>query len=99
MRPLLAALALALAHAGCSTSPCQELGERICRCQPGTTHDGCRTQVERRVDGLDPDAALEDLCEARLATCQAPAGYELCEWLLTPDGKEACGLTAPDPAP
>lgn len=89
MRPALLLVAAALALAGCSDSPCQELGERLCACQPGTTSDACETRVE---DLLDQDDPGEGFCEARLAECNAPAGAIFCEWLLTERGKEACGL-------
>jgi hypothetical protein len=92
---LLAALLLALAAAACGDSPCQELGERICRCQPGLGEDACRTQVEEQLKNVDPG---DDFCDAHLATCNHPTGGELCEFLLTEDGKIACGL-APEPAP
>jgi hypothetical protein len=95
MRPLAVAALLVLA-AACSDSPCQKLGERICRCQAGMTEDSCKTQVDNQLGDLDPG---EDLCQARLDACNAPAGADFCEWLLTEDGKDACGLTAPPPQP
>jgi hypothetical protein len=87
---------LALAAAGCSDSPCQELGERICRCQPGATNDGCQSQVESQLDAVD---APEGRCDELLGTCVAPEGGDLCEWLLTAAGKDACGLTPTSAAP
>jgi hypothetical protein len=93
MRPAALLVAAALALAGCSDSPCQELGERLCACQPGTTSDSCTTRVEDRLEDEDPG---EGFCEDRLATCNAPEGAVFCEWLLTEDGKVACGL-APEP--
>jgi len=92
----LAAAAVALVLAACGDSPCQELGERICRCQPGFGTDACKTQVENQLKNLDPS---EDVCDAHLATCNAPPGAELCEWLLTSQGKQACGLAPPGPTP
>jgi hypothetical protein len=82
------AIALALAATGCSDSPCQELGERVCACS-GQSGDACRVQVESQVDSFDPG---ESTCEAFLASCSAPGGVDLCEWLLTAEGKVACGL-------
>ncbi|HET8538679.1 MAG TPA: hypothetical protein VFL83_02285 [Anaeromyxobacter sp.] len=46
---LVAAVALA---AGCATSPCQELGEKLCKCQPGMTEDGCKTQVQDQLNQI-----------------------------------------------
>jgi hypothetical protein len=95
MRPAALLAAAALALAACSDSPCQELGERLCACQPGTTRDSCETRVEDLIDRDDPG---DDFCETRLSTCNAPEGAVFCEWLLTEDGKDRCGLD-PLPAP
>jgi len=92
-------LAFALAAAGCGESPCQDLGERLCRCEPGTTADSCKRQVEAQLKDIDPSSALEDYCQARLDSCSAPAEAEFCEWLVTTAGKDACGLTPAVPAP
>ena len=94
MRRVALASLLALA-AACSTSPCQELGERLCQCQPGTTKDTCKTQVQNQLKDLSPD---ESTCQKHLDQCNAPAGVDFCEWLLTANGKTACGL-APQPPP
>jgi hypothetical protein len=94
MRRLLP-LALALLAAACSDSPCQDLGERLCSCT-GQSSDVCKTQVEQQLE----TAGLGDAtCEDYLASCSAPAGTTLCEWLLTADGKQACGIAHPDPVP
>lgn len=96
MRPFAASAAvaaLALALAGCGDSACQELGERICACQPGLGSDACKNLIEDQLGSKDPG---DGYCEARLTTCNAPNGGNLCEWLLTEEGKIACGL-APEP--
>ena len=87
MRRLLAALALALL-AGCHTSSCQDLGEKLCACT-GPTKDVCKTQVEDQLKSAD---LAESTCDAILAQCNAPAGTSLCEWLLTCPGQVACGI-------
>ncbi len=99
-------LAAALALAACSKSPCQELGERLCRCQPNISQDTCKTQVQNQLKDLNPPQSLEDYCQQRLdgtgpsdPGCNAPAGADFCEWLLTKDGKDFCGLTPASPAP
>ncbi len=88
MRRLVAALALALL-AGCHTSSCQDLGEKLCACT-GPTKDVCKTQVEDQLKAVD---LPESRCDAILATCdQKPADANFCEWLLTEDGQKACGI-------
>lgn len=85
----LAAAALLAALAACGTSPCQELGQRICGCQPGLASSTCKTQVEQQLKSTDPGEAK---CNELLASCVAPSGVDLCEWMLTEAGKKACGL-------
>lgn len=107
------AVAAALASAGCGTSACQDLGEKLCTCQPGMTQDTCKAQVQEQLNQLGVDTAgfngmldrveagrpirYEDFCRTRLDACTAAqdtAGTtDFCEFLLTQDGKNACGLT------
>src|SRR5512138_1629883 len=113
VRPALAlAAAAALAASGCSTSPCQKLGEKLCSCQVGETQDTCKTQVQDELnrigvgnpgfDGLldhiesGKPATFEDYCQVRLDKCeggQQAANADFCEYLLTAEGKDLCGLT------
>jgi hypothetical protein len=91
----LALASLVVLAAACGDSPCQDLGERICSCQPGMSEDACTSQVEAQLE----DASISDgTCEQILDACTAPAGADFCEWLLTEDGKDACRLTPPPPA-
>ncbi len=88
IRPALAlAAAATLAAAGCSTSPCQKLGEKLCSCQAGETQDTCKTQVQDQLnrigvgnpgfDGLldhiesGKPTTFEDYCQQRLDACDA----------------------------
>jgi ABC-type oligopeptide transport system substrate-binding subunit len=118
-RPSALALAAALAlSAACATSPCQELGEKLCGCQPGTTQDSCRTQVQEQLNALGvgnpgfnglldhvedgKPVTFEDYCQARLDQCTSKAteqGAVFCEFLLTEEGKDLCGLTPKFPPP
>ncbi len=107
------AAAAALAASGCGTSACQQLGEKLCACQPGMSTDTCTTQVTNQLnelgvespgfDGmLDNVAAGEPVgfnakCQQFLDACAPPANVDFCEWLLTPAGKTACGLTPASP--
>lgn len=99
-RPLLAALALAasVALAGCS-SPCRDLGDRLCRCTAaGTTRDTCERQVQQDLDRIGTSDDQEKYCDGKLATCEAPSGADFCEWLDTSCGKALCGLSLEEPA-
>lgn len=99
MRPFLAtavAAALATLLPGCST-PCQELGNKLCECRgSGTTRRTCENQVDDELTRLKPDQAAQDACEAALETCHAPKGVGFCTWLDGTDGKLACGLALPE---
>ena len=97
MRPtvLLAAALAALAAAGCS-SPCQDLGDRMCSCVPaGTARDNCKQQIKNQLDAVNPGKATEDVCDCLLGTCNAPDGVYFCEWIVTDPGMQACGLAYP----
>jgi hypothetical protein len=103
MRLPLAPLALAtlLASALACGSPCQELGDRICECQPaGAARDTCRQGVRNRLSDADPSSAQQSFCEARLAECRDPADdADACARLETEAGRVACGLAFPGAAP
>ena len=92
--PLLALAAAAALAAGCSTSPCQELGERLCSCT-GQSKDTCKTQVEDQLKRLDPTQDTLDRCDALLGSCKEPEGAVFCEWLRTSSAKVACGVAPP----
>ncbi len=86
-RPAVIALAAAaaLAAAGCGTSKCQDLGEKLCSCQPGMTQDACKSQVQDQLNRAGVDTAgfngmldrveagepirFEDRCQAQLDAC------------------------------
>ena len=86
---LLLAATAALAAGGCSTSPCQELGEKLCNCQPGSTEDSCRTQVQDQLNNLGVETpgfgglldhlqsgqpiSFDDYCQQRLDACVGAA--------------------------
>ncbi len=95
MRRLLSIAALGLFAAGCST-PCQDLGDRICQCVPvGSSVDSCKTEVQNMVKSVDPTKDQDHKCSDLLDSCNAPAGVEFCDWLQTADGKVDCGLAYP----
>jgi len=99
-RAALAAFALALAagSAGCS-SPCQELGDRICGCTPeGQRRTNCKNDVKNRVKAANPSADAESQCTAALDTCPDPANNaNACDLYNTCQGKVDCGLALPPP--
>jgi hypothetical protein len=86
--------AAALAVAGCSTSPCQTLGEKLCSCT-GLSSDTCKTQIEEQLTKLGPTKDTLDRCEQLLGTCHEPAGANFCDWLRTSEAKIACGVAPP----
>jgi hypothetical protein len=91
MRSLL--LALLVAALTACTGPCSELGNRLCECAPlGTTADTCRRQVDAELSKQKP---TDSQCSAWLDTCNAPDGVQLCEFIQSTTGKEACGIAYP----
>ncbi|BDG03610.1 hypothetical protein [Anaeromyxobacter oryzae] len=96
MRPALAVLVAALSLAACK-GPCQELGNRLCRCVgSGTTRDTCERQVQNQISSANPGKDVEDICSARLDTCIEPQGADFCAWVQTECGKASCGLSVED---
>jgi hypothetical protein len=94
--PRLLALAALAALAAC-TSPCQDLGDRICECDPaGVGKDACLRQVSNAVDAQSLTSAQENACTDFLGACHTESGAEtgaaFCEWLSSAEGKTACGL-------
>jgi hypothetical protein len=93
-------LALAAGAAACG-SPCQDLADRICNCQPaGTVRDSCKASVSNQIggSGQHPVDADQKRCQELLATCPDPASNaNQCDILQTEEGKIACGLAySPD---
>ena len=83
-------LALALAATGCST-PCQDLGERICNCEgEGQIRNNCKTNVQARVKASSATDSEQDYCEAKLSTCPDPNGNIEAFALPTPGGGDGC---------
>jgi hypothetical protein len=94
LRLLLPSLVTLAVLGGCG-SACEDLGDRICRCEPpGGLRENCRRGVDELLDSQN-----ESFCEARLDTCPDPSDDEnVCDRLRTPQGKVDCGLAYPDPA-
>ncbi len=98
------AAAAALAAAGCA-SPCQELGDRVCLCQPqGSARTQCDTDVKNRVGEAGATSAQQSFCSSKLDTCPTPptswsasAPPPVCALLNTCQGKINCGLALPQP--
>jgi hypothetical protein len=96
--PALAALALLLGATGCTT-PCRELGDRICGCVPdGQTRTACQNDVKVRVADSAPTSDQQAYCSDLLGTCPDPGNdAEACFYMETCPGKVACGLAVPEP--
>jgi hypothetical protein len=85
------ALAAAVQLAACGNA-CQDLGDRLCSCVPaGTASDTCKQEVKNRLSDTGVSASA-GTCSNLLATCEAPSGAQLCEWVNTSCGKYSCGL-------
>lgn len=98
---LLGLVALAALAAAACGSPCQDLADRICNCQPqGSLRDSCTSSVKNQLGSYSqlPGNADENRCQELLKTCPDPASNpDQCQVLQTPAGKAACGLAyAPD---
>jgi hypothetical protein len=92
-------LALALGAAGCST-PCQDLGDRICNCVPeGQVRTNCKNNVKTRVNNSGATGSEQDYCDKVLGTCPDPQGdVNKCAFMLnTCPGRVGCGLALPAP--
>jgi hypothetical protein len=80
-------------------SPCQDLADRICNCQPaGFLRDNCKSSVKNQIggNGQRPGDSDQKACQALLGTCPDPeSNPRQCEVLATPEGKIECGLAFP----
>jgi hypothetical protein len=102
MTPRLALAALAAAAAltvaACGSS-CQDLGDRICSCQPlGTLRDNCRSSIQNELGSGYGQASSADqaMCQKLLTTCpDFGSRPDLCRILTTQDGMVACGMAYP----
>jgi hypothetical protein len=107
LRDLMRALPLALAALAVLAcgSPCQDLATRICNCQTaGAVRDSCVSGIKAQLSNgaQKPGSADERFCTSILDSgkCPDPADDRtMCDRLLTPQGKEACGLAFPAPTP
>jgi hypothetical protein len=96
--PRIAALLALCAGAACST-PCRELGDRICNCVPdGQTRTTCTQSVKARLGEVTATQDQQDYCNRLLGTC--PDGAQdptACQYMETCPGKVACGMAFPQP--
>lgn len=88
--------AVALAAATGCTSPCHEIQVALCECEGNTQAE--RTQCADDASAQEDLAPVTDTetvrCEQILPTCQAQI-LKGCETLQTPEGRQACGISAP----
>lgn len=86
MRSLALALLLALPVLAACSTPCEELAERICGCEPTTTaRDNCERRASDVQDARGTSDAEQERCESFLDSCD-------CHALDTAAGKRACGI-------
>lgn len=89
--------ALAVSAAGCGGA-CQQLAERICKCQPeGSIRNNCNVQAQNQLKQTPkPGQSDEDFCDARLGTCADPGkDPAMCDRLNGEQGKVDCGVAYP----
>ncbi len=96
-RPALLAAALAALAAAACSSPCQDLGNRLCSCMGvGAARDTCKKTIENQLSSVKPSKGVENLCDCLLSSCHEPSpDVTFCEWILTDAGMQACGLAYP----
>lgn len=103
VKRLLSALAVSsLLAAGACGSPCEDLGDRICLCQPpGGQRDACKQAIRDQIGkgNPKPGKSQQDFCDERLrgtadlAACPNPSSdANACEKQATEAGKVQCGL-------
>ena len=89
------ATAAALVVAACG-SACQDLGDRICSCQPaGTLRDSCRSTVRSDLGSSygQASSADQEMCQKLLTTCpDFEAHPNLCPELSTRAVMVQCGI-------
>jgi hypothetical protein len=82
-------LTLTLA-AGCG-DPCLKLADQICSCQPDDVSRANCSQRARNQEGIfSVDKQDQDFCQHALDTNAC-----VCQNLITPEGRSACGLSFP----
>jgi hypothetical protein len=84
--------------AGCGNA-CLKLADQICSCQPDDTSRSNCQQRARQQEAIFPVRSQDDqFCQDRLDSNACD-----CQKLLTPEGREACGvaytLAPPDSVP
>lgn len=89
---------VAAALVACGT-PCGDLADHICLCQPpGSARDACRSSVSEQIGKGNPKPGddQQKFCEDRLSHCKKPSeDPQLCDRLLTDAGRIDCGLAFP----
>jgi hypothetical protein len=90
---VVAALASAALAAGCS-SPCQELGDRLCNCRlSGVTKASCTDAVKADIQRLHPGSSADHVCSKVLDSCHTAKDIDFCDWIEGRCGKAACGMS------
>lgn len=79
------ALVASLGSFACST-PCEELAEKICACEPNRSAiEACKRRAQDRQSTHDPGTKGQARCEKYIDTCD-------CHAIGTAPGDRACGL-------
>lgn len=93
--------AAALVSVAACGSACQDLGSRICSCQPaGTLRDNCNSSIRNELGSSYGQASAADqaFCQEKLGTCPDFGTHpDQCPVLNTAAGMQECGLAYPSP--
>jgi len=85
-RIVLVAIAASALALGACKSPCRQLSEKLCECEPNTLErENCLQQASADESRADPTAEDHEVCAALLDKCD-------CTQIDTPEGKRNCGL-------
>lgn len=86
MRSFALALLVALPFLAACSTPCEDLAEKICACEPSTAQrDACERRASELQDQQGTSDAEQERCDSFVDGCD-------CNALDTAEGKRACGL-------
>lgn len=86
LRSAILASAVALLAFSACKSPCRQLSEKLCECEPNTiAKESCLQDASRAEQSFEPDEQANAACAELLPKCD-------CKLTDTAEGKRNCGL-------